>query len=176
MSIEIESRRLKKNELRDVLLEMFACTAEWSDKHMDQNRKISGVICTRKDLRRIPFFRNPSVESRKALEEDFERFLEKEGVSVLTGGSSFLLVDVMLGRSSGRDRSYFVSDGKQVEAIAERYAKDNGWFVLAVSHFSEKTADNSAMVEHVHVLYRFPFGVSDIPPFEEFLSEQYEED
>lgn len=174
MSIEVSSKRLGKNELVKVLEEMFACTKDWDEKHMD--KRFGGAICTRGKQRSIPFFKNPTPFGRKELEKDFEDFLSKEGVVVESGGNSFILVNVLLGRSSGMSRSYFVADEKQIEIIARKYTDDFGGFVLVIPHFSEKTADNSAMVEHAHILYRFPFGVSENPPFEEFLSEQYEED
>ena len=173
MAIEVEERRLLKNELGKALDEMFISTDEHSGDHFDFSHT-DGLLFVGEKEKKIPFFKFREEKDRKQLRKDFSEFFASSHVDEDADGNKFILSTVFLGMSSGKSRSYFVNDYKELQPLIQRYTKEHKTMALVVSHFSEKTNSNGSEVEHIHILYKN--SVKDKFPFlGTFLEESYDE-
>lgn len=173
MPIETELRKIRKKELPSIVDEMLASSMESSEKHMDFSHA-SGVLFVSGKEKRIPFYKFKNLEERKALKEDFFEFLRDFGVDSESDGNKFSMATIFLGMSSGRSRSFYVSDYKQVVSIARSFALEHGVVMLVVSHFSEKTGSNGIEVEHAHILYEDKVASKQLPSICDYIEERYE--
>lgn len=175
MAIEVEEKRLLKQELSGTINDMFISTDELSDKHMDFSH-IDGYLFVNEKEKKIPFFKFKQLKDRELLRQDFADFLKNSHIQEDKDGNQFILATVFLGMSSGHSRSFYVSDYKVVVPMIKKFVRDNNTIALVVSHFSEKTSSNGSETEHIHILYKNVVGKNKIPFIGEYLEENYEED
>ena len=175
MSIEIEEKRLLKQELSNIIDDMFISTKNLSERHMDFAH-IDGVLFVNEKEKKIPFYKFKQLQDRVSLRKDFADFLKNSHIQEDKDGNKFILATVFLGMSSGHSRSFYVSDYKVIIPMIKKFVRDNNTMALVISHFSEKTSTNGNEAEHIHILYKNVSGSNKIPFIGEYLEENYEED
>lgn len=175
MAIEVEEKKLLKQELSSIIDDMFISNEELTDKHMDFGH-IDGVLFVSEKEKKIPFFKFKQLKDRQTLRKDFSDFLKSFHIQEDKDGNDFVLATVFLGMSSGHSRSFYVSDYKVIVPMIKKFVRDNKTIALIVSHFSEKTSSNGNEIEHIHILYKDVVGKVKVPFIGEYLEENYEED
>lgn len=175
MAIEVDEKRLLKQELSSVLDNIFISNEDFTDKHMDFGH-IDGVLFVGEKEKKIPFFKFKQLKDRQLLRKDFSDFLKSFHIQEDKDGNNFILATVFLGMSSGHSRSFYVSDYKVVVPMIRKFVIENNTIALVVSHFSEKTSSNGNEIEHIHILYKNTVGKNKVPFIGEYLEENYEED
>ena len=75
MAIEVDEKRLLKQELSSVLDNIFISNEDFTDKHMDFGH-IDGVLFVGEKEKKIPFFKFKQLKDRQLLRKDFSDFLK----------------------------------------------------------------------------------------------------